>query len=243
MKIKTMILDDDRNSRLAAKTALSKFDSIEITGEFENSEEMFEYLKTGSADLLFLDIELREEMGFDIAKQLRREYPGLMIVFLTGHSSYAIDGYDFQPINFLTKPINVIKLKKTVAEAESRLKVQVKPKNAKIMFRLKKGHAIIDISDICYIERTQRKNYLNTADKTIQISGYTMHELEDIMEEHGFFMCHQSYIISLYRVTAVRDTGRQLYEVTLKGCKTAIPVSRGRYEELMKQLSFLNIHI
>lgn len=243
MKIKTMILDDDINSRLAARTALSKFDNIEITGEFENGREMFEFLKVNSASLLFLDIELNEEMGFDIAKRLRTEYPWLMIVFLTGHSSYAIDGYDFQPINFLTKPVNPVKLNQTVAEAEKRLRAQMKPENAKLMFRLKKGHTIIDIRDICYIERTQRKNYLNTINKTLQVSGYTMHELEDILSVHGFFMCHQSYIISLYRVIAVRDTGRQLYEVMLKDCKCTIPVSRGRYEELIKQLSALNINI
>ena len=129
---------------------------------------------------------------------------------MTGHSSYAIDGYDFQPLNFLTKPINHTKLRQSVDEAKNRLNNQKSQRSARLMFSLSQGYRILDVRDICYIERSDRKNYLHTANETLHITGYTMHNLEEMLEEHGFFLSHKSFLISIYRVQIVRDIGRQL---------------------------------
>lgn len=239
MKIPALILDDDANSRLSAAMALLDYPEISVEGQFASSSELFLYLSSNKAELLFLDIELDEETGFEIAQRLRKEYPEIMIVFLTGHSSYAIDGYDFQPVNFLTKPINPVKLRQTVDEVKSRLNRSDEEKGqsaAKLMFHLQQGYRIVDVRDICYIERLNRKNYLYTESEAIRITNQTMRELEEMLSTHNFFLCHQSFIVSLHRVISVKDVGRQLYEVKLKGCDRALPVSRNRYEELMKRL-------
>ncbi|MCH5317498.1 MAG: response regulator transcription factor [Eubacterium sp.] len=241
MSIRTIILDDEPNSRLAAGTALVDYPEIELVGGFSHSNELFDFLKNDSAQLLFLDIELNRETGFNVAQRLRDEYPDVMIVFLTGHSSYAIDGYDFQPINFLTKPINGVKLSQTIDEVKKRLRQSGGQRGAKLMFRLQQGFRILDVRDICYIERLKRKNYLHTASETLCITGYTMHELEQMLEEYGFFLCHQSFIVSLYRAQTVRDVGRQLYEVLLRDCAVPVPVSRLHYDELMKRLKNIGV--
>lgn len=243
MNIRTLILDDDENSRLAAKTALQGFPDVELVGSCQNSRELFSCLKEQEAHLLFLDIELEQEMGFEIAKALRRDWPKLLIVFLTGHSSYAIDGYDFQPVNFLTKPINEKKLAKTMEEVRRRLGEQKEQSSARLMFHLSQGYRILDVRDICYIERENRKNFLHTETETLRIMNYTMRELEEMLSQHGFFLSHQSFLMSLYRVETVRDAGRQLYEAVLKGCQKPVPVSRNRYEELIRQLRQLNLSV
>lgn len=244
MTIRTLLLDDDENSRLAACTALSACSDIEIVGQFSKREELFDFLEKQSAHLLFLDIELDQDSGFAVAKRLRQSFPELMIVFLTGHSSYAIDGYDFQPVNFLTKPINAIKLEQTLAEVRRLLGKSHEQRSTKLMFHLQQGgYRILDVRDICYIERLHRKNYMHTVDEVLCIANYTMHELEEMLSEHGFFLGHQSYLISLYRVEAVRDIGRQLYEVQLKDCGAAVPISRNRYEKLLALLKRMEIRM
>lgn len=236
MSIRTMILDDDSNSRRAACTELAEFPEIEIIGQFSQSKELFDFLENNSANLLFLDIELDEETGFSVAQKLRMDYPDILIVFLTGHATYAIDGYDFHPVNFLTKPINKLKLEQTISEVQKRLNQQSGQKSAKLMFHQQKGYRIIDVKDICYIERLNRKNYLHTPNETLCITGYTMGELEEMLEKHGFFLCHQSFLISLYRVKSVRDIKKQLYEAELKDCPDPVPISRNCYVDLMKRL-------
>lgn len=243
MTVQTLILDNDPNSAAAARVALEPFPELEVAGEFRTSGELFRYLEEHTAHLLFLDIELDEESGFDAARRLRREYPELLVVFLTGHSSYAIDGYDFHPVGFLTKPINPVKLRQTVEEVKRRRGSMSRQSEAKLMFHLKQGgYRILDVRDICCIERSSRKNYLYTETEDIRIMNYTMRELDEMLSRHGFFLGHQSYILSLYRVTAIRDIGRQVYEAELRGCAKAVPVSRNRYDELLRRLEDINVH-
>ena len=241
MNIRTLILDDDADSIAAAATALSTYSEIEIVGRFSHSKELFEFLENHMAHLLFLDIELDEEMGFSIARRLNQTNSDLMIVFLTGHSSYAIDGYDFHPIDFLTKPINHVKLERTITEVRKRMEQRHGQSATRLMFRLQQGYRIINVQDICYIERKERKNYLYTPDEVLCIPGYTMQELEDMLAEYGFFRCHQSFLISLYRVRQVRDVGRQLYEALLQDCPEPVPVSRHRYKKMQKHLREIGI--
>lgn len=243
MDIVTLILDDDENSRLAAQSALGEFADVKLAGSFSKSAQLLEYLAGHTAHLLILDIELDQETGFSVARQLRRDYPELLIVFLTGHSSYAIGGYDYQPVNFLTKPINPRKLTLTMEEVRRRLERSRGQQPARLMFRLPQGYRVLDVRDICYIERRNRKNYLYTQDEELPIGTYSMVELEEMLCDHGFYLCHQSFLISLYRIEALHDTGQQLYEVRLQGSRDPIPVARGRYRGLLERLNELEIEV
>lgn len=235
--IKTVILDDDINSHKAAKVALKKYEDIDIIQSFQKSSDLFEFLKNETVDLLFLDIELKGELGLEVAKKIRKQYPRSLIVFFTGHASYAIDGYDFQPVSFLTKPINHEKLERTIQNVRERLaQNQKKRESIQFMFKCMKGYQMIKIKDIYYIEHRNRKNYLMTKDNEQRIANYTVKELEKMLEPYGFFCCHQSFIISLDKIKYINELERQVYTLTLEDKEEVIPMSRNKYEELREKL-------
>lgn len=239
--IRTWIVDDDPNSRLAACTALGAYDDVEITGQFSCGAELLEALNRDRAQLLILDIELGQELGFDLAKLLQERCPELLIIFLTGHASYAIDGYGFHPVDFLTKPIRQSRLDEAMAEVRRRLgNRKARQRDAQIMLRLLGGHRILDVKSILYVERRNRRMYAVTDREEIRIANYTMREMEEMLEPYGFFLCYQSVLVSLYRISAVRDAGRGVYEVSLTGSDTRLPVSRNRYDELLRALQELS---
>lgn len=235
--IRTVLLDDDPLSQQAARASLSAYDDVEIIKEFSEGAPFFTFLQEAPVDLLFLDIELDHETGFEIAGRMKVEYPDVMIVFLTGHSTYAIDGYDFSPVNFLVKPISSQKLSQTLEEVRHRLnRVDSTRKAAKIMLRLKDGMQVIQIDDIRYFERWNRKIYMVCRNKKQSVGGYTMQELETMLEPYGFYCCHQSFLVALSHISGLRNIGRQLYEITVRDRKETVPVSRHRYNELIKKL-------
>lgn len=235
--IRTWIVDDDPNSRLPAETALSAFPDAEIVGKYGSAGELTAALERERADLLVLDIELGQELGFDLARRLQQSCPRLLIIFLTGHASYAIDGYGFHPVDFLTKPIRPSRLDEAIAEVRRRLGSRAeREEDAQIMLRLLGGYQIVDVKQILYIERRSRRIYMVTESGETRIANYTLRELEEMLEPHGFFLCYQSLLVSLRRVTEVREMGRGLFELTLRGCNTPLPVSRNRYEELLARL-------
>ena len=241
MNIRTIIVDDDLNSRRSAAAALSNESDFIIASECEDSDQLKKVLKRMPADLVILDIELDQESGFQVASWLRDEYPEIMVVFLTGHSSYAIDGYDFHPVDFLTKPINPLKLEHTLSEIRRRMEKKNTQQEARLLFRTADGYRLIDVRDICFVERNNRRNWIHTENETIRITNDTMRGIEDMLSPHGFMLVHQSFIVSLYRITAVRDAGRQLYEAAVRGSDKSVPISRNRYEELMEALRRINV--
>jgi len=230
--IRTVILDDDMNSQKAAMAALRTYNDIEIVANFKKSKELFAYLQNEVIDLLFLDIELDQELGLEVAKKIKDFYPHILIIFFTGHASYAIDGYDFQPISFLTKPINPIKLERAIENVRNTLNHHQKRRSIQLMFKTMKSHIIINIQDIYYVEHKNRKNFLVTVQGEQRIANYTVKELEKMLEPYGFYCCHQSFIVALNKVQSVNEIERQLYVVRLKDIDEDIPISRHKYKEL-----------
>lgn len=239
--IRTILLDDDENSRLAARMALKEFEDIQIVGEYDSSRNFYAEIDSLEPELLILDIELKDELGFDIAKELRERNSDLMIVFLTGHASYAIDGYDYRPINFLTKPINMEKLRATIDEVrrskdELYGKRPPKSKSTQIMFKTKKGYQFLDVQDILYVERRNRRNYVVTETDEFRISDYTMKELEEMLSPYNFILSHQSILIAVNKIVAVNEIGRQVYEARLGTGQKSAAVARGHYEAVIEAL-------
>lgn len=236
--IKTVILDDDPNAIKAIQASLISFPQIEIVATAYDSSQLFNILKEKSVDLVFLDIEVKEEHGFIIAETLKQQFPQVAYIFLTGYASYAIDGYDFNPAGFLTKPINKLKLQKVIERFEQSLTQKVDTVgNPKLMFETKKGTLMVSVVDIIYIERRNRKNYLITTTEEIAIVNYTIRELAEMLEPYHFYLCHQSYIVPLKRIQSIKEEGRQLYYLEVLGTSQRIPLSRNKYQECKNKIS------
>ncbi|MDO5410810.1 MAG: LytTR family DNA-binding domain-containing protein [Lachnospiraceae bacterium] len=230
----TVIVDDDPNSVNAAKEALKPHADIDVIAAFQNSPDFFSFAEHHAVDLVFLDIELERETGFDIAEKISKKYPDICIIFLTGHASYAIDSYDFQPLFFLTKPISNDKLKKALDVFRSKNKAGSFRTNAKLMFKCHNSYKMLEVSKIDYIERRARKNIVVCGKEEFKIAYYTMTELMEMVGKYGFFMCHQSYIVALSKIDEIFDERKQLYAIRIKKSGKIIPVSRNHYEELRK---------
>ena len=235
--IQTWIVDDDANSRVAAEMALSDYEDVDVTGRFSSGRELFAALERDRADLLILDIELGEELGFDLARKLKEKCPDLLIIFLTGHASYAIDGYGFHPVDFLTKPIRKSRLDEAMEEVRRRLYRRGPAReDVQIVLRTLSGSRIVEVKDLLFLERRSRRIYMTTVEGEERIANYTMRELEEMLEPHGFFLCYQSVLVSLRHISGVLDLGKGLYELTLNGSAARVPLSRNRHDELMSRL-------
>lgn len=231
---RTVIVDDDLYSQNAAIEALKEQEDVQIDACFQNKTDFFSYARKHAVDLVFLDIELQRESGFEIAKKLQEEYAGINIIFLTGHASYAIDSFDFQPLFFLTKPISRVKLARALDLLRKKETRKSASDSSELMFKCPKGYRVLRVSEIDYIERQQRKNIVVCGREKFQIANYTMAELMDMLEKYGFFLCHQSYIVSLNRIAEIFDEKKQLYAIRIKDSGVKIPVSRNRYEALRR---------
>jgi FixJ family two-component response regulator len=86
---------------------------------FTDSGELMNYLHRSKADesIAFLDIQLQDESGIQVAKLINQEFPQICVIFVSGHISYAQEIFDARPIYFLLKPVAADKLKAALSLA------------------------------------------------------------------------------------------------------------------------------
>ena len=153
-------------------------------------------------DLIFLDIELNDTNGLDIAKKLReQEYKGI-IIFVTSHSEYVFEGYNVQAFNYLVKPFNKDNLFKTLASAVK----LVEKKN--YTFHTNKEILRIPFNQILYF--TSNKHYVeihvectdNGLHKKIYEQRINLSDLEKNLPDY-FYRCHRTTIINLHKIISI----------------------------------------
>ena len=110
------ICDDEEKYRIQLKTVLDKLlintdDDIET---FSDGNILALKFAESPFDLVFLDIEMPEIDGITLARKLRAVSEKVFIVFLTGHVEYALEGYEVNALRYLTKPVDIDKLKEVL---------------------------------------------------------------------------------------------------------------------------------
>ncbi len=96
-----------------------------------------------------------ENSGFEMAQYIGKNYPSVLILFVTGHADFTLDSYDFEPVDFLVKPINLLRLERAIGRIEKKLTgttgAESPVKQTKIGIHFEGGYQIISIDSIKYI--------------------------------------------------------------------------------------------
>ena len=185
---------------------------------------LFQYEDNKAYDMLFLDIEMGEISGMELAKKIRKKNRTIQIIFITGYMEYIAEGYDVEALHYLLKPVTEAKLRDVLVRAVDKLK----HKEKELYFHNTDGSMIrIPLYEIRYLE--VRKNYVTIHAKEDYTLKKTLHELEKELDE-SFFRTGRSFIVNLSFVKKV--TKMQVY---LKD-ESIIPLSRNLYEALNRAI-------
>lgn len=100
-----IVADDERLSVEYMLPLLRRLEpEAEITG-FTEAEDVFEYMERNRVDIAFLDIEMGEYSGIELAKRCIALAPCVNIIFVTGHSEYTLDAFQLHVSGYLLKPV------------------------------------------------------------------------------------------------------------------------------------------
>jgi two-component system, LytTR family, response regulator len=98
-----LIIDDERHAREELARLLKAFPEIHVVGEAANAPEARRLIDSLGPDLIFLDIQMPEETGFELLDSLGEEAP--RIIFTTAYDAYALRAFEFGAVDYLLKPI------------------------------------------------------------------------------------------------------------------------------------------
>ena len=125
--MRVLAVDDERIAlESLMKTLRKAMPNAEIQG-FRMGKEALEYASKTPCDIAFLDIEMRDLKGIDLAAMLKENNPNINIIFTTGYSEYAAKAFSIHASGYVMKPITLQKIEKELSE----LRYEIKKTNHK----------------------------------------------------------------------------------------------------------------
>jgi two-component system, LytTR family, response regulator len=117
--LKAIIVDEERLARVNLRRLLEPFSDIEIAGEASSCESALELIRQNNPNLIFLDVQLKGETGFDLLELI--ENP-IKVIFVTAYDEKTIGDFDQDKGNYLLKPVNPLLLKEAVVHVKKQIK-------------------------------------------------------------------------------------------------------------------------
>ncbi len=103
--MKAYLIDDEQPCLDDLAWQLSKYPDVEVGGIFTNSLEAVAVINNEQPDVVFLDIDMPYVNGLEIAQMIQAQHTGVIVIFVTAYTQYALDAYKSYPLDFLIKPV------------------------------------------------------------------------------------------------------------------------------------------
>lgn len=213
--IQAIAIDDEPLALNVIRAYCQKIDFVNLTDTFTETLPALEFLKKNKPDLLFLDIQMPAMSGLELYRLLG---PEIMVVFTTAYSEYAVEGFNLNALDYLLKPFHFDRFLQALNKAKDYQNfLQAKSQVGIDHFFIRADYSTIKIyfSDIQYIEGLDNYLKIHLEGKRPVVARMSMRTMMEQLPQQQFARIHRSYIVSVSKITAVRNKTIFLDEIEL----------------------------
>lgn len=203
MRYKAVIIEDEIPARDTLKKYLERyFDNIDVIAEIDNVKEAIRFLNDSSADILFMDVQLKDGKAKDILSQIKTDK--YKIVYTTAYDDATLEAFRFKSFGYLLKPLDPEDFKKIIRRIIHDLQSESKLENKKVKVKLFDGYKWIDTDDIirCESESNYTNIITNDSNRCYTISKTLKLVESDLIALPNFIRVHQSHLINIKYITS-----------------------------------------
>jgi len=235
-KYKAVIIDDEELARVDLRRVLSAYPEIAVAGEADNIKKAVELIENEKPNLIFLDIQLKRETGFDLIDKIDTRAD---IVFVTAFDKYAIRAFEVNALDYLLKPVNPDRLKLTLEKISDKTRIEktaLKKLNYDdiLFLQLKDVYRFQKLNEIIAITSNGDYSFIHTTDGQKKLTSKSMKEWESRLPDNNFIRIHRETIINLQFVNNIDEWFYSSYKIYLKGVAEPFIMSR-RYAYKIKK--------
>ncbi|KRQ87157.1 Transcriptional regulatory protein YpdB [Caloramator mitchellensis] len=251
--IRCIIVEDEIPAILELKYILQEYECMDIIKEFYDGKSALDWMIKNDIDVIFLDINMPNMGGLDLAKEILKLEKDIHLVFITAHEDFALNAFELGAIDYILKPYNEKRIEKTILRIKEHVfdrkksesdvarkiekiisKINMPAKVKKIACEYKGKTLLVDLEDIYYCFIEDEETYVKTKD----ISYLTNYNLNELEEKTGFFRIHRSFIVNLNKIKEIYPWFNGTYKITMDDIqKSELQVSRSRVKELKEALN------
>lgn len=194
-KIKCLLLDDELPGLTFLKMLCEQIPQLEIVKVFNHPEKLLSEVSNLDFDLCILDIEMPDLNGIAVANLLQDKY----IIFTTAYKEFAVDAFDLDAVDYITKPIKKERLEKAIAKVLERIEKREKKKFIRI--NTDKGKSVLFFDNLLYIKTSDADSrdkiaYLKD-DSTLTLKNISYEKLQNQLPKSMFCRINKAEIIAI----------------------------------------------
>ncbi len=236
-KITALIVDDEPLARSDLRAMLSVFKTIEIVGEADSVSSARDLLKKSDPDIVFLDIQMPGESGFDLLPDCGFD---TRVIFVTAFNEFAIRAFEVNALDYLLKPVNEERLALSISrltsgvDEESR-KMPALSRDDTLFVKLSDTFQFIRLSNIVKIEAADDYSVVFLLNGESHLTLKPMKDWEARLPANTFARVHRSTIINMDQVARLEPWFNQSYKVYLNGLREPVTLSRRFFQEIRRR--------
>lgn len=203
MPIRTAIVDDEPLAIDILADYVSKTGELQLVEATTDVYKVLQMVQQNEVDLVLLDIQMPELTGIQFMKIAGNS---CKVIITTAYTEYALDGYEFNVVDYLLKPISYERFLKAIDKVKQvNITAETKPVQKPDHIFIKSEYKLIriNLADILYIESLRDYIAIHTIAGKKIMSLESLRNMETILPEDGFMRVHKSYIVSLHRISFV----------------------------------------
>ena len=231
--IRCIVVDDEQHALDVLTHFIEQIPYLELVKTLSNPMEAIQLLNETTIDLIFLDVQMPGISGLDLVRAIQGK---AKVILTTAYSGFAAEGYDLDVIDYLIKPIPLVRFLKAVQKALpliSPAATATPPMDDYIFVKTEvKGKVLkINLIDIDYIEGM--KNYIaihHGGQRTMTLLN--MKDLEERLPKQHFIRVHKSFIVAIGKIACIEGNA-----IMLKNIKADILLGdtyKAAFQEIMK---------
>lgn len=232
------VVDDERPARSELKYLILQCLPEAVIWEAADTESFMELLEETEFDACFVDIDLAGANGTTLASMIRNCQPRAQIVFATAFGEYAVRAFELGAADYLLKPFDLERVRKTTDRLAARLREEHPVRDAeeqvmtdKLMVVTVTGFRVLDVSEIIYIETENRGCRVHSAGESY-LQNESLSFYESRLHGHRFFRVHKSFLVNLEYVSEMIPAYNGGYALRVRGAENAlIPIGRTQLRE------------
>ena len=254
--IKAIHIDDDIRSLELMKMTIASIEDLELVGSFLSGKEALEWLRGRPVDLIFLDVEMPEKNGIDLAKDMSSFSSD--VVFVTAHTGFAIKAFEACALDYLVKPIYEEKLRACIERYLFRRgkanKTHLKPPiqdqvdelltnymaegsyPRRVFVNMVGETRVIPLDQVIYFGASGSYTKIFLQSGEIVTCSESIKSYSESLEKHpGFVRTHRSYLVNKHFLSSIL---RKEGSISLRMSNgDVLAIAQQRKAEIMQQIS------
>lgn len=241
MMWQAVIVDDERLARMELRALLQSHPEVAVVGEASTLDGAIERIRLTGANLVFLDIQLKGEFGFDLLARLSKD---VAVVFVTAFDAYAVQAFEVQALDYLLKPVAPARLASTLTNLARRGGLDIRTMSdpadedavaspperlaltARLFLRLDERMGFLAVAQIRAVLADGDRAIVVTLDGRRWQVRKPLREWVLRLPEEQFLQIHRGALVNLNEVQRVDEWSHGSFHVHLRGESTPMVMSR-----------------